>query len=210
MDKPVIIIGAGSLGRAALDIFISNEVIVYGFLDSDENLIGTEIQEVTVLGSYQEDSFLKLIGPKCETFIALDDLQMRQEIGRTVVADRKVMPVNAIHRTAFIERSARISHGSFINSGVILGSGVELGSFCLVHSGVVIDYQVSIGNFVQIGAGSILNSKAQIGKNVLIGSGATITAGVKVGDGALIAPGSVVIGEVKKGQTVFGNPARPV
>ena len=210
MDKPVIIIGAGGLGKATLDIFKSNQVIVYGFLDSDENLYGTKIQDVTVLGGFKDDIFLKLIGPKCEAFLALDDPQSRKELGHVILEDRKVMPVNAIHRSAFIEESVRISHGSFINSGVIIGSGAVLGSFCLFHSGVIIDYQVSIGDYAQIGAGSVLNSNAQIGKSVLIGSGATIAAGVKIGDKAQIAPGSVVIGEVKKGQTVFGNPAQPV
>ncbi len=210
MDKPVIVIGAGGLGRAALDIFKGNNVLVYGFLDSDEKLLGTEIDDVTVLGSLEDENLLRLIGPKCEVFLALDDPMLRKKLSQLIVEERKVMPVNAIHPSVLIETSARISHGNFINSGVIIGSGAELGQLAIIHSGVVLDYEVRIGDYAQIGVGSVLNQNVQIGKNALIGSGCTITSGVQIGNNAKIAPGSVVIAQVKEGQTVLGNPAQPV
>ena len=48
MINPVIIFGAGPLGKMALDIFKSNDVIVYGFLDDNKELHQTEIGEVPV------------------------------------------------------------------------------------------------------------------------------------------------------------------
>jgi len=36
MKNPVVIFGAGTLGRLALDIFSSNDVLVYGFLDDNK------------------------------------------------------------------------------------------------------------------------------------------------------------------------------
>jgi len=35
-----------------MEAFISNDIIIYGFLDDDEKLIGNEIGETTVLSSY--------------------------------------------------------------------------------------------------------------------------------------------------------------
>ena len=61
MDNPVIIFGAGGLGRAALEIFQSNEIVVYGFLDDNKDLHNTEIDTVPVLGRTEDDGFLKLI-----------------------------------------------------------------------------------------------------------------------------------------------------
>ena len=73
MDKPVIILGAKGIAHPALEIFNSNQVIVYGLLDEDSSLHGTEINNVPVLGGTEDEGFLKLIGKKTEAFVAVDD-----------------------------------------------------------------------------------------------------------------------------------------
>ena len=78
MENPVIIFGANALGKAVLDIFNRNEVLIYGFLDNDKAKIGQEIAEVSVLGETDDDGFLKLIGQKCEAFIAIDNAKERK------------------------------------------------------------------------------------------------------------------------------------
>ena len=70
MENPVIIFGAGYLGRMAKEIFESNEVVVYGFLDDNKKLHSTEVDTAVVMGSTDDDGFLKLIGRKCEAFVA--------------------------------------------------------------------------------------------------------------------------------------------
>jgi maltose O-acetyltransferase len=49
-----------------------------------------------------------------------------------------------------------------------------------------------------------------IGEDVWIGGGAIILGGVTIGDGAIVGAGSVVTRNVAAGETVVGNPARPV
>ncbi len=49
-----------------------------------------------------------------------------------------------------------------------------------------------------------------IGENVWIGGGAIILPGVSIGDRAIIGAGSVVTKPVAPGETVIGNPARPI
>jgi maltose O-acetyltransferase len=49
-----------------------------------------------------------------------------------------------------------------------------------------------------------------IGENVWIGAGAIILPGVTVGDDAIVGAGSVVTRSVAPGETVAGNPARPI
>lgn len=49
-----------------------------------------------------------------------------------------------------------------------------------------------------------------IGQQVWIGGGAIILAGVSIGDGAVVGAGSIVTKDVAPGETVVGNPARPV
>lgn len=49
-----------------------------------------------------------------------------------------------------------------------------------------------------------------IGADVWIGGGAIVLPGVIVGDGAIIGAGAVVTRDVAPGDTVAGNPARPL
>jgi sugar O-acyltransferase (sialic acid O-acetyltransferase NeuD family) len=207
MDKPVIIFGAKGIAIAALEIFQSNDIVVYGFLDEDSSLHNTEIQTIPVLGDPNDHGFLKLIGQKCEAFVASDDNSFRKSEVKRLNENRKVMPVNAIHQMATITESAAIGHGNFINASVFLGAKSKIGHHNILNTNVIIDHEVEIGDFVQIGAGSTINSGVVIENEAFIGSGVTVVSGVKIGKKARIGAGSVVIGDVGAGETVFGNPA---
>lgn len=57
---------------------------------------------------------------------------------------------------------------------------------------------------------SIVTRPITIDDDVWIGIGAIVLKGVHIGQGARIAAGAVVTGDVTAGETVAGNPARPV
>jgi sugar O-acyltransferase (sialic acid O-acetyltransferase NeuD family) len=210
MDKPVIILGAKGIAIPALEIFNSNKVDVYGFLDDDKSLYGTEINTVSVLGHTEDDGFLKLIGQKCEAFVAVDDNTYRKFLVKLLNDRRKVQPVNAIHETSYISTDASIGHGNFINAKVMIGAGAKIGQHGIFHTNCSIEHQVEIGDFVQIGTGSTINSNAKIEDGVFIGSGVTVISGVKIGKNARVGAGSVVISDIADNDTVFGNPASSV
>ena len=210
MEKPIIIFGAKRLVRPALEIFKSNGILVYGILDDDEQLHHTEIFEIPILGATDDHEFLKLIGQKCDVFLATDSNEERKELSKYLNKNRKVMPVNAVHQSAIISEYATIGHGNFINACVFLGSGVRIGNHNLIHTQVSIDTETKIGDYVQLGAGSVINSDVEIEDQVFIGSGVTVIPGIKIHKKARIGAGSVVVGNVEAGQTIFGNPATPV
>jgi sugar O-acyltransferase (sialic acid O-acetyltransferase NeuD family) len=210
MDNPVMIFGAGFLGRAAKEIFEGNGNVVYGFLDDSKNLHSTEIDNAPVLGSTDDDGYLKLIGKKCEAFVAIDDNKLRKNLVKMIQEVRHVQPVNAVHKSAIVATSATIGHGNFIDVGVKAGAGVVIGNHCLVHANVVLGAEVQVADFVQIGAGSIINPGVVIEAEAFIGSGVVVVSGLTIGKGARIGAGSVVIAPVKAGETVFGNPAEKV
>lgn len=207
MEKPVIILGAKGIAHSALEIFNSNKVVVFGFLDEDQKLHGQEINVVPILGHTEDEGFLKLIGKKCEAFIAVDDNKYRQFLVKMLNENRKVQPINAIHETAYVSTDAEIGHGNFINAKVNIGAGTKIGSHCIIHSGAIIEHGASLGDFVQIGAGAIVNSNVILEDEAFIGSGVILVSGVTIGKNARVGAGSVVISSVKANETVFGNPA---
>lgn len=207
MKNPVVIFGAGKLGRLALDIFSSNEVLVYGFLDSDEKLHNTEVSEVVVLGDTMDDGFLKIIGNKTEAFVAIEHKTEKEKLVKMLMDRRKTMPVNAIHAKSIVSEEAEIGHGNLIGPGAIVNHGAKIGNHNVLNSGVIIDVLAEIEEFVEIGTGAIINSEAVIESGAFIGSGVIVVSGVRIGKNARIGAGSVVIEDVKEGVTVFGNPA---
>lgn len=210
MEKPVIILGAKGIAIPALEIFNSNKVDVYGFLDEDKDLHGKEVNTVSVLGHTEDDGFLKLIGIKCEAFVAVDDNTYRKFLVKLLNEQRKTQPINAIHATAYIATDAAIGHGNFINAKVSIGAAAKIGQHGIFNTNCCIEHQVEIGDFVQVGTGTVINSGVTIEDGAFIGSGVTVVSGVKIGKNARVGAGSVVISDIADNDTVFGNPASSI
>lgn len=209
-NQPTIIVGAGGLGKATLDIFQSNQVVVYCFLDDNEALHGTEISDVSVMGATEDSTYLAMFGKKCNAFVAINDRTVRWGYFKLLKEQHKVMPANALHQQALISGTAHLSYGIFANAGVVVGSYARVEQGCILHANAVVDYEAKLGKFVHLGAGSVVHAGAEVEDNVFIGAGATIAGPLKIGKGARVGAGSVVIEPVKAGITVFGNPAQPV
>jgi sugar O-acyltransferase (sialic acid O-acetyltransferase NeuD family) len=210
MENPVIIVGANAIGRAAKEIFENNGNVVYGFLDDDIKIHQTELDNVVILGSTDDDGFLKLIGKKCEAFIASDDTKIKKSLTTMLNEIRHVQPVNAIHSFGSLGSQVELGHGNLIDQGARIGAGAKLGSHCIIHPNAVIGIAAELGDYVQIGAGTIIGNGTKVQDEAFIGAGVTIIAGVTIGKGARVGAGSVVVSSVKNNETVFGNPAQKV
>ncbi|PZR38902.1 MAG: acetyltransferase, partial [Azospira oryzae] len=162
MENPVIIFGATPLGRAAKEIFESNDVVVYGFLDDNKVLHNKEIDNVIILGDTDNDGFLKLIGKKCEAFVAVDDNKLRKSLVNMIQEVRHMQPVNAIHKHSFISEKAEIGHGNFIDIQVTVAPGAKVGSHCLLNAKSMIGVEATLGDFVQVGSGRLINSGVKV------------------------------------------------
>ena len=206
-----MIFGAKNLGKIALEIFQSHEIDVYGFLEDDEKLHNQEIGMVSVLGSTDDEGFLKLIGQKCEAFVATDDTKLRRKLVEMLKERRKTMPMNAVHTQAIISSvDCSLGHGNLLDARAMLNAGVHIGHHNILRAGAIVDYNTQIADFVHIGAGVIIGDNVKIAEGVFIGAGAVIVSGVSIGKNARIGAGSVVIRSVEANETVFGNPAEKV
>ncbi|MCC9136241.1 NeuD/PglB/VioB family sugar acetyltransferase [Pontibacter silvestris] len=210
MQNPVIILGAQKLGTAALDVFNSNSVVVYCFLDDSEALQQQEINNVSVMSKTEDSEFLKLIGKKCDVFVAVEDSAARKGLIKMLKDEYKVVPVNAIHRFSSVSEFAWLGHGNMVAAGAIVNNNAKVGNYNLIEARAVIDTKAELGDNVQVGAGAVLNSEVVVEDGAFIGSGAVIVSGVKIGKNARVGAGSVVIADVPAKATVFGNPAAPV
>ncbi|MEQ8358753.1 MAG: NeuD/PglB/VioB family sugar acetyltransferase [Cytophagales bacterium] len=208
MKKPVIIFGSGTMAMHALDIFKSHDIVVYGFLDDDEERHGKLIDDISILGNTDDHGFLKLINKKAEAFIALEELEDREKAITMLTEDRKTMPMNAIHNSAIISESASLGYGNFIAAGVVIQAFAKIDQHIQIFANSSIGAMTKISNFAQIGQNVSIGDDVEIGEGVYVGANATIISGVKIGKNAKIGPGSVVIHNVEKEARLFGNPAQ--
>lgn len=207
MNKPVIIFGAGNLAKHALDIFNSHQIVVYGFLDDDENLHGSTIGDISVLGEMEDHGFLKLIDKKAEAFVALEELKDRKRIIKVLKEGRKVMPMNAVHDLAYVADTSELGYGNFIGAGAIVQAFTKISQHVQIFANASIGASCELGDFVQIGQGASIGDGVIIEEGAYIGANSTVMSGMKIGKNAIIGPGSVVISHVDKDARLFGNPA---
>ena len=206
----MLILGAGPLGQAALEIFQQNDMVVYGFLDDDTSLHSTTCQHVPILGSTDDATYLALLGKECGAYVALDTMAQRKHIAAALQAQYPLALVNAIHPRAQLASSATAGHGNLINAGATLGIHVSIGNHNTIHTHATLEQGATIDDHVEVGAGSVVGAGVTIHREAFIGPGATIIGGVEIGAGASVGAGAVVLASVPAGTAVLGNPAQPV
>lgn len=142
----------------------------------------------------------------------LDDGALRREILGELLGS---LGARGAVRTPFsvdYGYNIHLGDGVFLNYGCVLldvceiriGSGTQIGPGVQIYAA---DHPREPGARAQ----GLENGKpVTIGRNVWIGGHAIILPGVSVGDDAIIGAGSVVTRDVAAGQTVAGNPARPI
>lgn len=113
--------------------------------------------------------------------------------GKIVIEDKvSIGEGTVIVRATHKDGQTIIRKGTKIDTLCHIAHNVDVGENCLIVSGVVIGGSVQVGNDVYIGMGAMIKNK------------------IKIGDGATVGMGAVVIRDVLPGETVIGNPARPL
>lgn len=118
--------------------------------------------------------------------------------------------ISVVHPSALISSLARIGGAAQVMAGAIIQSGANLTWQNVVNTGAVVDHDCFLGHYAFVGPGVVLCGGVSVYEWALIGAGATLLPGVRVGSGATVGAGAVVTKDVLPGQTVVGNPARPL
>lgn len=208
---PIVILGTGPEARIALDIYNENEVLAYGLITTDREKVGTEVNDLSIFGTLEDEDVRKVLKESTVDYIVMEgEIKMRKKQYEAVRAFIERPAKNAMHNSAAVSPYARTGFGNLISAGVVIQANSTVGDMNIFHAHVSVEPDVEIGNYCNFGSGARIGGNVIIEDEVFIGTGAIIYPGVKVGKGAMIGAGSVVLREVESGKSVFGNPAAEI
>jgi sugar O-acyltransferase (sialic acid O-acetyltransferase NeuD family) len=208
IKKPLIIFGAGGLGREVKTIVdILPDWYVEGFCD-DMVQPGDKINGIKVLG----DSSYLLKQSASFVVVAIGDPRLKSQVVEKLSASEGIQFVTLIHPRAVLGdvNLIKIGEGSVITAGCILTTSISIGNHVLVNLNSTVGHDVNVGDCSSIMPGANIAGQVKIGCCVLVGSGANVLNKIIIGDHAIVGSGAVVTKDVSEGVTVVGIPARKV
>ena len=121
-----------------------------------------------------------------------------------------LVPMVAVHRTAFVADNARIGPGCHVLAQAAVCVDAQLGEQCIINTGTTIDHECRLGNGVHVAPGVHVAGCVEIGDHAFLGIGASVLPRIKIGARAVVGAGAVVIRDVPADTMVVGVPARPI
>lgn len=115
-----------------------------------------------------------------------------------------------VHPSAWVSQTATVGPGTWIHPNATVASFAKIGPCCLVNRNASVGHHNVWQAFTRVNPGAHTAGYCELGERVTIGVGAICRDHTHIGDGALVGAGAVVVKDVEAGQTVVGNPAKPL
>ena len=211
MTVRLVLYGAGALAREIVDAL--EHLNAHGFpvelhasivdpgIDAPETFRGRPVvRDVREFAGNESLRFVVALGEPKPRARAVAHL--RTEIGAqfTSIIDPRVV----------IGSSSRIGVGTVILGHSSVTADARLGDHVLINPGCTVAHDNVLEDFATLSPGVHLAGHVGVGEGAFLGTGSCVIPKIRIGAHALVGAGAVVIRDVAPGQTVFGNPARPM
>ena len=205
--KRALILGAGGLGKAIHEAFLSGRIYrTAGFLDDEKR--GMFCRR-PVLGKISDVSRIAKTSKAAHVIVALGYQYLKERAGlfEKLKRDSSLHVVNAVHRSAKLAKDVTLGTGIFIGMHVTVNAGTAIDDNSVIWTGSVIEHDNRIGKHVFIATGVITAGYVTIEDDVFVGMGAVI-AKATIGKNATVGAGSLVLNNVASSAYVKGSPAK--
>ncbi|MBN2031443.1 NeuD/PglB/VioB family sugar acetyltransferase [bacterium] len=206
MEKPILLIGAGSQGRVTLDVLFDQKREVEGFLDDNPSLHGILINTKKVIGTIDN---LKHYLTSHQMILTIGNNWTRFQLANKLNLPDSAY-TNAIHSSNITLSSAKIGHGNMIFTQTIIGSNATVGNHVILNNGCIIEHDCIIKDFAALGPGCCMGGKVMINEGAFLSTGVTIAPRIKIGKRSIVGAGAVVVDDLPDDVLAYGVPARVI
>jgi sugar O-acyltransferase (sialic acid O-acetyltransferase NeuD family) len=124
-------------------------------------------------------------------------------------------PISIVSRQAIVLGPAEIGEGAIICGFCTITTNIRIGRFFHANIYSYVEHDAVIGDYVTFAPRVNCNGNVTIKDLAYIGAAATIRQGKRgrptvIGHGAVVGMGAIVLNSVADGETVVGNPAKPL
>jgi sugar O-acyltransferase (sialic acid O-acetyltransferase NeuD family) len=205
LNKNIVVVGACGFGKEVAWLAKSCGYQVLGFLDDDEQLHGSQVLGLPVLGDlsccteYFAAAFV----------VAIGNPRVRQAlVGKIEALRPHVKWATLTHPNVLIDDSVLLGKGTVVTAGCTLTTDINIGDHCIVNINSTVGHDCVLADFVTVAPLVAISGNVTLGQCVEIGTSASIRQGVTVEEGAVLGMGGVLI-KSQPANTVFvGNPAK--
>jgi len=210
VQKPLVIFGAGSLGREILIMLHQiNKAIpqwqILGFHDDDFNT-PKKVQDYPYLGTSKD---LQQYNKPVAVLIAVGNPVQKKEIRSKLDMPHLTFPP-LIHSTVSNEafQHNTIGEGTILCQGTILTTNIKLGRQVLLNLGCTIGHDTIIHDYCALMPQANISGNVVLEQGVYVGANATVLPGIRIGQNSIIGAGAVVTHHISPHCTAVGVPAR--
>jgi sugar O-acyltransferase (sialic acid O-acetyltransferase NeuD family) len=160
------------------------------------------------------DAFLAVEAGERFVALAIANSAIRETLAAKCEGDG-LRPWRVRARNAVVLDSVQIGDGVILSAFVTLTCNIRIGRHFHANIYSYVAHDCVIGDFVTFAPGVHCNGNVTVEDHAYIGAGAILRQGqphqpLIVGRGAIVGMGAVVTKDVPPGETVVGNPARPL
>lgn len=216
MNEPLFaVFGAGGCGRGVMPFAreqlrragIACERLVF----VDDKPQGEVLNGHRVL-TYQE--FLETPASERHIVLAIANSAVRESLDRRCTRDG-IRPWSVRAANIVMMDEVQIGAGAILCPFVTLTSNIRIGRCFHANLYSYVEHDCVIGDYVTFAPAVKCNGNIVIEDHAYIGAGAIIKQGkpgrpLVIGRGAVVGMGAVVTKDVAPGETVVGNPAKPL
>lgn len=216
MSQPLYaVFGASGFGREVMPL-AREHLRCYGiaverlvFVDDNPDTVALNGHPVL---TYRE--FLDIPATKRYVVYAIANSAVRELLAKRCAED-SVLPWSLNATNVVMMDEVFVGEGAILSPFVTLTSNIRIGRYFHANIYSYVAHDCLIGDFVTFAPGVKCNGNVVIEDHAYIGTGAVIKQGqpgkpLVIGKGAVVGMGAVVTKNVAPGETVVGNPAKPL
>lgn len=205
VDRDLVIIGAGGLGREIASWLQASGKPIAGFLDDRfATLTPPVVNGLPILGMSKSVEILKAH----PFIIALGHVTPKTGLANWAKETGLPAAMPFVSPLAVVFSQQLLPEGTIIGPQAFLSVDTHLGGYVTIDTRAHVGHDVSIGSFTHVSVRATICGGVKIGESSYIGAGSTILPHLTIGAGATVGAGAVVTKDVPAGVTVVGNPAQ--